>query len=482
MNQTHSILYEQFGKLSQPFSGISVSDLEQKIDQFNICPDDGIALSEILTEVGQNILNHSVAVHHSSCIAHLHCPPMIPALAAEIMISACNQSMDSWDQSPAGTIIEKKLVAWLCDLFGYHQSTSDGIFTSGGTQSNFMGLLLARDQFCKNKWNWDVQKQGLPLEAKKLRILCSSNAHFTVKQSAALLGLGEDAVILIDTDKTMQLSIADLDKKMTEIKKQELLPFALVATAGSTDFGAIDPILACATRAKKHGMWFHVDAAYGGAIMMSDHYKHLLDYIQLADSITVDFHKLFYQPISCGAFLIKNQHDFELIKSNAAYLNPEENEQDGIPDLVAKSIQTTRRFDALKLWVSLQAIGRTGFAELIEHTLLLAQKTAQLILDDPNLELVNKKPTLNAIVFRYIGSSATSTTVDLNHLQTLIRKNLWESGKVVLAQTKMNHSTYLKFTMLNPNMTMKDVEFILDQIKEIGHHVESQQRKDEDHV
>ncbi|WP_051271187.1 pyridoxal phosphate-dependent decarboxylase family protein [Shimazuella kribbensis] len=482
MTQTHAILFEQFAKLTQPFSGITVSELEQKIDQYSVCPDDGSALSEVLTLVGQNVLKHSVAVHHPACIAHLHCPPMIPALAAEVIINASNQSMDSWDQSPAATIIEKKLVAWLCDLIGYNQSVADGIFTSGGTQSNFMGLLLARERYCKEKWGWDVQKQGLPPEANKLRILCSSKAHFTVKQSAALLGLGEEAVVLIETDKDMQLSLSDLDKKISEITKQGLFPFALVATAGSTDFGAIDPILGCATRAIKHDMWFHVDAAYGGAVMLSEHYKHLLDHIQLADSITVDFHKLFYQPISCGAFLIKNQDHFQLIKSNTAYLNPEENELEGIPDLVTKSIQTTRRFDALKLWVSLQAIGRTAFAELIEYTLSLAQKTAQLISNEPLLELVNKNPTLNAIVFRYIGSSVPTSSVELNHLQTLIRKNLWESGKVVLAQTKVDSSTYLKFTMLNPNMTMKDVHMILDQIKKMGNDIESQKRKDDYHV
>ncbi|MCY9223365.1 pyridoxal-dependent decarboxylase, partial [Bacillus licheniformis] len=118
--------------------------------------------------------------------------------AAEMLISVLNQSMDSFDQSGAASLIEEEMVQWLCRKFEYGKD-ADGTFTSGGTQSNYMGLLLARDAFCEKQWNWNVQKDGLPPEANRLRILCSKDAHFTVKKSASQLGLGERAVVLVDT-------------------------------------------------------------------------------------------------------------------------------------------------------------------------------------------------------------------------------------------------------------------------------------------
>ena len=140
---------------------------------------------------------NSVNVSHPNTAAHLHCPPLLAALAAEVVTSALNQSMDSFDQAPIATIVEQKLIRWLCGEAGF-PATADGTFTSGGSQSNYMGLLLARDALLKKHWNWSAQKSGLPPEANRLRILCSEVAHFTVEKSASQLGLGTDSVIRVD--------------------------------------------------------------------------------------------------------------------------------------------------------------------------------------------------------------------------------------------------------------------------------------------
>jgi L-2,4-diaminobutyrate decarboxylase len=445
--------------LTQPnaYSGANPIELAGKWSTYNFCPDFGKPLSEVLQEVETAIVQHSVAVSHPTCIAHLHCPPLIPALAAEVLINATNQSMDSWDQSPAATLVEQHLVHWLCQRFGY-DSQADGIFTSGGTQSNFMGLLLARDRYSQSRLNWSIQQKGLPPESHRWRILCSEVAHFTVRQSAALLGLGEQAVVAIATDQTYQLCPKALRQKLTELQQQDLLPIALVATAGTTDFGSIDPILEMAEIAQEYGLWLHVDAAYGGALMISDRERHRLNGIHLADSITVDFHKLFYQPISCGAFLLKDRSNFNLIRLHADYLNPEENSDLGIPDLVTKSIQTTRRFDALKLFVCLQVLGQSGFANLIETTIDLATQTANLITNDPDLELACS-PQINSVVFRYRAS---------NQINQKIRLQLIEQGEAIIAQTKIADLIYLKFTLLNPRSQLSDVRSLLQNIKQIG--------------
>jgi len=452
----------QFASQKQPYSGATPIELVAGLTGTEICPQNPQLLGDILKNVGENAIAHSVVVTHPRCIAHLHCPPLIPALAAEVLISATNQSMDSWDQSPAATVLEQQLIHWLCGEFGY-DAAGDGIFTSGGTQSNLMGMLLARDRHAKQELNWSIQQQGLPPQAHQWRILCSDVAHFTIRQSCALLGLGEKAVIAVETDENYRLSPDAVRLKLAELQEQGLTAIAIVATVGTTDFGSIDPLVPLKEIAQENGLWLHVDAAYGGALVMSDRYRPQLAGIECADSITVDFHKLFYQPISCGAFLLKDQSNFDLMKLHADYLNPETNEAEGIPDLVTKSIQTTRRFDALKLWISLQTLGREKFGEMIESTIDLAAAVAQMIRADSQLELATI-PTLNAVVFRYSSGNSKQD----NWINSQIRLTLLQHGEVVLAQTCIAGNTYLKFTLLNPRTTLADIRIIFDRVKQVG--------------
>jgi L-2,4-diaminobutyrate decarboxylase len=484
MNAALQVISERYANLERPFSGIKVEELTDRMAGLNVCPEAGRDLETSLAEVGRLIAAHSVAVHHPACAAHLHCPPLIASLAAEAVISAMNQSMDSWDQSPAATLLETQMIEWLCDLFQY-SGQAEGVFTSGGTQSNLMGLLLARNHFVATRLDWDIQQHGLPPQMKDLRILCSADAHFTVQQSASLLGLGRNAVVPIKTDAAHRMSVDDLDRQLTRLQEQDLLPFALVGTAGTTDFGSIDPLPQLAERAAEQDMWFHVDAAYGGALALSQHHRHRLAGIQQADSISVDFHKLFYQPISCGAFLVKEGARFEAIRLNADYLNPEEDEEEGTPNLVGKSIQTTRRFDALKLFLSLQHLGRARFAQMIEGTLQTATEAARLIAADPQLEAINPSPELNAVVFRYRPQSPhenLSYEAWRDQLNQDIRQILLSEGKAVVARTKVEGASSLKLTLLNPRTTLDDVQAILEEVKQTGKRLEQTKGEGVQHV
>lgn len=469
MKWSQEALLREFSTRHRPFSGVSPQDLSEQLDSAfrEVLPEEAGDMQTLIRAIGEVVLRHSIVVSDPSCLAHLHCPPMTAALAAEVMISGSNQSMDSWDQSASATLLEQKMVDWLCGRFGYGQR-ADGVFTSGGTQSNFMGLLLARDRYLQHRFNWQSQRDGLPPEARKLRILCSKQAHFTVRQSAFLLGLGDQAVISVETDERHRMCVKDLDARLQELRDQGLQPFALVATAGTTDFGSIDPLEELAERAMKHQMWYHVDAAYGGALVLSQQHRGKIRGIHLADSLTVDFHKLFYQPISCGAFLLKNRNDFDYIKLHADYLNPEDDEETGIPNLVTKSVQTTRRFDALKLFMSFQATGRKLFGEMIDYTIDLAAQTAQRIKEDPAFELVNE-PEMNALVFRYVPQREERS----NRVNELIRSILLQEGRAVLARTRVNGRVCLKFTLLNPRTSIQDIQDILSRVKKLGEQIET---------
>jgi L-2,4-diaminobutyrate decarboxylase len=451
-------------------SGASPQELAPRIGGLEVCPEKGIGFDAVMHEVGAAVVAHTVRLADPRCVAHLHCPPLIPALGAELLISGTNASMDSWDQSGAATLLEEHVVDWLARLFGLPER-ADGVFTSGGTQSNLMGLLLARNHHLKHRFGWDAQRDGLPPGAR-LRVLSSEAAHFSVRQAAALLGLGEQAVVTVKTDGARRLALDDLDEVLRRLRRERAEPFALVATAGTTDFGSIDPLAPLAERARSHGLWLHVDAAYGGALALSDRYRGALDGIAHADSLAVDFHKLFYQPISCGAFLVREQDRFASIRMHASYLNPESDAEEGVPNLVAKSLQTTRRFDALKLYVSLRTLGRRAFAELVEGTIALAQETARRIAREPTLALA-AWPALNAVVFRYVpGRALDAGRADAINLG--IRERLWRGAEAVIARTRVEGRIHLKFTLLNPLTTAADVERLVERIVALGRELEEQ--------
>src|SRR5262245_30896874 len=408
-------------------------------------------------------------VAHPHTAAHLHCPPLIAALAAEVVLSALNQSMDSFDQAPAATVMEQALVRWLCRQ-AQLPGTAGGTMTAGGTQSNYVGLWLARDAYLSRHHGWSAQQHGLPAQARLFRILCSEVAHFTVEKSAAQLGLGAEAVVKVGVDGAFRLSLADLRLRLEQLRQQGLEPIALVGTAGTTDFGSIDPLPEMAALARAHGLWFHVDAAYGGALLFSARHRGQVQGLELADSVTMDFHKLLWQPISCGAFLVRDAAHFDLIKLHADYLNPAENEEHGIPDLVTRSVLTSRRFDALKLWVSLQVLGRHKLAALIDHTLDLAGQVAASLAAHPSFELLHT-PQLGCVVFRYRSGHPA---VDDDWLNATIRRRLFDRGLAVVGQTRVRGRTCLKLTLLNPSVRHTQVLDLLTAIQECGQKLEQE--------
>ena len=265
-----------------PYNGNNASELAAVVSP-DFLPEPA-GSPEQIAEILRVVVSNSVSVSHANTAAHLHCPPLLAALAAEVVISALNQSMDSFDQAPIGTVIEQKLIRWLC-AEARLPANADGTFTTGGSQSNYMGLLLARDRFLREHWNWSAQKSGLPPETRRLRIFCSEVAHFTVEKAASQLGLGTDAVVRVAVDERFRMDPAALRNALNDTHAHGLLPMAIVATAGTTDFGSVDPLTELAPLAQDAGAWLHVDAAYGGALLFSVRYRDKVRGIDSADSV-----------------------------------------------------------------------------------------------------------------------------------------------------------------------------------------------------
>ncbi|MFJ3171284.1 pyridoxal phosphate-dependent decarboxylase family protein [Streptomyces roseus] len=442
----------------RPHTGISVDELAPVINGIDLDRplEDPAAVLDELEEV---YLRDAVYFHHPRYLGHLNCPVVIPAVLGEAVLSAVNSSLDTWDQSIGGTLIERRLIDWTARRIGLGPD-ADGIFTSGGSQSNFHSLLLARDEACRT-----VMQRGERPPAKsevlpKLRIFTSEASHFSVKKSAAMLGLGYEAVISVPVDRNRRMDTSVLALELENCVREGLYPMAVVATAGTTDFGSIDPLPEIARLAAEHSTWMHVDAAYGCGLLVSPTRRHLLDGIEHANSVTVDYHKSFFQPVSSSAMLVRDRDTLKHATYYADYLNPRRMAEERIPNQVDKSIQTTRRFDALKLWMTLRTMGADGLGSLFDEVIDLAAAGWALIDADPRFEVV-VRPQISTLVFRYVPpGEVREDLVDEANLHA--RKALFASGEAVVAGTKVDGDQYLKFTLLNPQTTTSDIAAVLD--------------------
>jgi L-2,4-diaminobutyrate decarboxylase len=286
-----------------------------------------------------------------------------------------------------------------------------------------------------------------------------------MEKGSHILGLGYDAVVKVPVDRRQKMDIEAFRKLVEQDVAQGNIPFCAVATIGTTDYGSIDDVVEMHKICQQHGMWLHADAAYGSGVIMSLGYKDRIGPLHLCDSITVDFHKMFLMPISCSAVLLANGKNFEALTIHADYLNRTEDEEDGYTNLVDKSIQTTRRFDALKVWVSFQTRGVEGWSNLISTSMENAQYLYSQLAKDSDFDVVTN-PEISSVVFRL--SSSFCGNSDRDEVNKKVRRSLIHDEGVVIGQTVSNGGVCLKFTLLNPLITHEKLDSLLLTIKELG--------------
>lgn len=417
-----------------------------------LLPEQGAGTRAALATLGRSLVAGSADPTHPHCAAHLHCPPLAVAIAADLVAAAMNPSLDSWDQGPSSVALEPEVVRVLAGLAGYSPDSSGGVVTSGGTESNLTALLLARD--C-------MTRTAHPTGGRP-RVLCSAAAHFSVTRSAGILGLGEDAVVPVPTDAGHRLDSAALRTELAAVRSRGDTSIAVVATAGTTDLGAIDPLADIADAAAAYGAWLHVDAAYGGGALFSRRLAPLLAGVERADSVALDLHKLGWQPVAAGVLLTREAEGFAPLERRVAYLNPDDDEDAGYPSLLGRSLRTTRRPDAFKIAVTLRAYGRSGLGALVDRCHDLARHAAAYIAAHPRVELL-AEPVLTTVAFRYVPATA-----DPDAVNATLRRVLLAEGRAVIGRTEAAGALWLKLTLLNPNATEADVEALIDAVVMAG--------------
>ena len=270
--------------------------------------------------------------------------------------------------------------------------------------------------------------------------------------------MGFQSVVTVPVNENAQMDVDALEKTMAHLQSEGKIVACVVATAGTTDAGAIDPLKKIREITNKFGSWMHIDAAWGGALILSNDHRAMLDGIELSDSITLDFHKHYFQSISCGAFLLKDEANYRFMHYEAEYLNSAYDEEHGVPNLVSKSLQTTRRFDALKLWMTVEALGEELYGSMIDHGVKLTREVADYIKATAGLELL-VEPQFASVLFRVVPEGYPTEFID--SLNQNVADELFARGEANIGVTKVGQVQSLKMTTLSPVATLENVQNLL---------------------
>jgi L-2,4-diaminobutyrate decarboxylase len=412
-----------------PYAGTTPQELEALVGA-DVAPERPAGLEQVLAEVGEQVVRHSIDAAHRHFAAHLRCPPLIAACAADVIVAAIDQSPDIWVRGPTARVVERRVLDWLAGACGL-EADAPGTFTSGAAHANLLGLVLARDRACA-RLGCDVAADGLPPDAQRFRIVCSDGAHAGLARAVRMLGLGDRALAAVDGRLDGSAALAAVD----ELERDGALPIAIVATAGTADLGTIDPIGELADAAAARELWLHVDASVAGALVTSDREGSRLAGLERADSIALDFHGLWLQPAGAGALLTRAGHE-------------------PAGDLARYAPDGPRRFDALRLYVALRVHGRRLFGRSAEALVDLAGEAARVVAAEPELQLA-REPELTTLLFRYAADGAAA-----DELNAQIRCDLLSRGEAVVEEARLDGRLWLKLTFANPMTVVEDVTEVL---------------------
>lgn len=406
-----------------------------KIDQtFFQIPISGQSIQEIQDKL-EKVYQLSMNAANPRYLGHMDSIPSIYSILGDYIASALNNNMLSLEMSPLLTQLENNLMIQFASLFGLPNS-SGGVMLSGGTLANLQALVVARNNKLKIKDGNVYSLSQQPV------VFTSEVAHVSVTKSCMLMGIGSSNVIKVKSNQNAQMCVDDLILKIDEQIKLGNAPFAIVATAGTTITGSIDPLNEVANIAKRFNLWFHVDAIYGGALIFSIEHKHLINGIELADSISFNPQKWLYVAKTCSMVLFR---DFSGMVNNFRITAPYMKDQEDFINLGEITVQGSKYAEVLKLWLSLLGLGVRGYEQLILHCYVLRDIFVAKIASRKWLELA-ANPDTNVICFRVISLDADQCDRLNEELQIYL---LRQCGFFV-SLPKFRGQNWLRVVMINP--------------------------------
>lgn len=415
-------------------------------------PDQGVSANKFLSLL-ETYLAYSVRTGHKQFFNQLFAGFNLPGFLGEIFTSLTNTSMATYEIAPLAVLIEQELLQHLNSLVGFPEG--EGVFVTGGSNANLIAMLCAR-----NKVLPEVKHQGL--QSSNLVIFISDQAHYSFLKAANLLGIGQDNVIKVETFLGRMIP-AQLDLAIQTSLKLGKKPFFVSATVGTTVLGAFDPLVEIYEIVEKYNLWFHIDGAWGGVVLLSDQYKQLAAGSELADSFTWDAHKMMGLPLICSALLVKSQGTLynAAASEDTDYLF--HNHQDSAYDLGIISLQCGRRVDSLKLWLSWQYYGQRGYEEKVNWLFEIANYATQKVKDCSELELMAPTQFFN-ICFRYVSRDLSN----LNQFNLELREKLVKSGKSLVNYAYLKDQVIIRLIVANAEISYRDIDLFFENVLECG--------------
>ncbi len=406
-------------------------------------PENGENAKEVLDFVIQNVLQKTDILSHPKSYSFVPGPSNYVSVMADTLATGFNIFSGGWANAPAAAELEIVTINWLLKMFNLPTKKGGGIFTSGGSMANLTALVTARRQKCGDDFS-------------KAIIYISDQTHSSNVKAIRTIGFKKEQIRIIPTDLEFKLSINKLKSAISRDKLEGLQPFCVIGTAGATNTGTVDPLSEMAKICKSEKLWFHVDAAYGGAAILAKNGKKLLKGIDKADSITVDPHKWFFQPYEMGCLLVRNHKWLSsTFTEKPEYLRDIEGNTSEI-NFYDHGIQLTRRFRALKFYMSIKSFGLNSFREAIDYNIALAEQTEDYIRNSAKWELISPA-TLGIINFRYNPLSKKYSEKELDKINQEISQEIIAAKEAMLVTTILQNQIVLRMCLINPRTQFEDV-------------------------
>ncbi len=436
--------------------------------------------TEVLAEFSDRLAGGLMNAQHPRQFGYFTPPPLPMSIMGELLAQVANQGVDVWHAGPFAAFAEEEVVRWLCEIVGYGEG-SFGLLTSGGVMANFMGMTLARDLHLGRVRGLAAPPRGKDLE--DARVYTSDQTHFSIARALDELGFPPGTLVVLPGDDDFHLRGAPVAEAIERDRAAGLTPFAIACVAGSTNTGSVDGVGELADVAEAEGLWLHVDAAYGGGARLSARDRDRVPDLERADSVTVDPHKWFFQAYDIGGLLVRDGRALSAVFGGRApeYYRGGETGAGGTPDYLRDgehddhgdqlnfyklSFEGTRRWRALKLWMTWKHLGTPGFGRLIEANDDLAAYLAARCAEADDFEALPAVPELSVVCFRHLPAGVDGEALDAH--QDRLQAALEASGDGWLTTTRLRGATWLRAGIVNYLSTEADIDRLLDTLRRLA--------------
>lgn len=415
----------------------------------SVAPEQPADFNEVLEFVLDNVMPYSNVVTHPKFFSFVPGPSNYISTIADTLATGFNVFSGSWSNAPSASELEIITLGWLLKLFKLPAKQGGGIFTSGGSMANLTALATAR-------------KQKLGEHSTKAIIYLSDQAHSSNIKAIRILGFTKEQVRIIPSDYDFKMIINKLKNAIAKDRLEGFTPFCVIASAGTTNTGTVDPLNEIATICKAENLWYHIDGAYGGAAILADKGKAALKGIEKADSLTIDPHKWLFQPYEMGCLLVRNHKWLSsTFSEKPEYLRDIEGNKSEI-NFYDYGIQLTRRFRALKLYMSIKTFGLHAFKEAVTYTIELAEQAEDLLRKSALWEVVSPA-NIGIINFRYNPIHLSLPENEIDALNQKISEALTNSREALMVTTILLGKVVLRMCLINPRTTLNDVKETIEQ-------------------